>query len=456
MRQSCSKRLPLRSRLASRFRALATYDVFPDFSARVRRLFYNPFGVLILAALAALVCGLFLHPQGFVLCGGVLAVIGLGIAWPVVSLRGMHGTIAFANTRVYEGEPVQVGLTLGNRLPWSAWGLAVRGGFTRAAAANDLLPAATIASVPRRRTVRCAWSFVPTCRGVYPLAAPELTTGFPFGLWENRRLLNVETPLLVWPRTFPVGPVPLVSGYQQVEGNVSRNQVGSHGDVLGVRPYRRGDSPRRIHWGQSARQDRLIVCELQSNARPSIQLILDADPRVHSGDGSEGSREWAIRIVASLARGWLAAGAQVGAVWNGQAIPAASGPAQLQRLLDSLAQLPGFSCGEASGNVPVRPSAPDQRGPALAETLASPACRGFQDGWQVVVTTDTALVKVRSFPTDESQRWVILRAAGFGECATSAPPAPPMLPVRPWLWIESAERIPDLLRGGWKEAQHGS
>lgn len=75
-----SHRLGFRNRIAAWLRALATYDVFPEFSAKVRRLLYNPLGVLILAALTALLCGLFLHPQGFVLFGGVLAVVLLGTA----------------------------------------------------------------------------------------------------------------------------------------------------------------------------------------------------------------------------------------------------------------------------------------------------------------------------------------------------------------------------------------
>jgi uncharacterized protein (DUF58 family) len=424
------------NRIGVWLRALATYDLFPEFSARVRRLFYNPLGVLIGAALTALLCGLFLHAQGFVLFGGVLAVIVLGVAWPWLSLRGLHGSIAFERGRASEGERVEVCLTLRNRLPWSAWGLAVRDGFTRDAPANEAaLPAASIASARRRRTARCRWSVVLSCRGVYPLVPPRLTTGFPLGLWENHRRLSVEAPLIVWPRTFPVGPVPFVSSDQQVEGNVSRNKIGSNGDVLGVRPYRRGDSPRRIHWGQSARHDRLIVCELQANARPVIQLVLDADRRVHAGDGPDSSREWAIRIVASLAKGWLEAGAQVGAVWNGEVMPPASGRQQLHRLLDSLARLP------------------DAPGPSLDETLTSLACRGFSDGLQVIVTTDLSLAREgRASSQGDEQRWIVLRAAAFSHSLGQASTAL----GRPWLWIDSVERIPALLRGGWKEAQHGT
>jgi uncharacterized protein (DUF58 family) len=206
-----------------------------------------------------------------------------------------------------------------------------------------------------------------------------------------------------------------------------------------VRPYRRGDSPRRIHWAQSARHDRLIVCELQSNARPVIQLVLDADPRVHTGDGADSSREWAIRIVASLTKGWLEAGAQVGAAWIGEFVPPASGRQQLHRLLDGLARLP------------------DTPGPSLAETLRNPACRGFRDGVQVIVTTDSSLTGAGRVPApDDRQRWVVLRAAAFSN--SPDPLLSPLVALAqcPWLVIDCVASIPALLRGGWAEAKHGT
>jgi uncharacterized protein (DUF58 family) len=420
------------SRLRAWLLALATYDFSPRFSAKARRLVYHPLGVLLLAGGAALLCGLFLHAQGFVLCGGVLAVVALGVVWPWLSLRGIAGTVAFDRTRASEGEAVETRLTLRNRLPWPAWGLAVRGGF----GGDPSEPVAGVASAPRRRTALCRWNFVPPCRGVYPQTVPVLTTGFPFGLWDSRRVLVVETPLTVWPRTFPVGPIPPVGGDRQVEGNVSRSKVGTNGDVLGVRPYRRGDSPRRIHWGQSARHDRLVVCELQSNARPVIQIVLDTDPRVHAGTGPDSSREWAIRVAASFAKGWLEDGAQVGLAWGGHDLPPASGRAQMHAILDALAGLPAGT--------------PQP----LAEVLACPRCRGFRDGLQVIVTTDRAHAHGGCGACEaEDQRWVVLRAGAFAEpvdvAACGHCPAP-------WLLIDSAEAVPALLKGDWREARHGS
>ena len=252
----------------------------------------------------------------------------------------------------------------------------------------------------------------------------------------------MERSLIVWPRTFPVGPIPPVSGDHQVEGNVARSKVGTSGDVLGVRPYRRGDSPRRIHWGQSAKHDRLIVCELQANSRPIIQLVLDADPGIHAGSGPDSSREWAIRIVASFAKGWLEDSAQVGLAWGSVDIPPSSGQSQLNRILDALAGIPA-GC--------------DKR---LDEVLACPKCRGFREGLQVIVTTDRA----HGHPScgscvTEDQRFVVLKAAAFETMESRRESASIVQPSNfpnPWLSIDSIQTIPASLHGGWREAQHGA
>ncbi|MCS7044888.1 MAG: DUF58 domain-containing protein [Gemmataceae bacterium] len=415
-----------------------TYDVFPEFSAKVRRLVYSPLGVLLLAAAVALLCGLLLHPRVLALCGGLLTVIAAGFCWPWLTVRGIRGSTAFAGERIVEGETVGATVSVVNHLPWPAWGLALRGGYDDTAGDTTASRVVRLGPIAARLRTVHRWNFTPPRRGDYPLHVPVLATGFPFGVWEAKRRVTVDKRLLVWPRTYPVGPVPRSDGDEMVEGHVARNKVGSTGDVLGVRPYRRGDSPRRIHWPQSARHDRLIVCELQTTARPVVQIVLDANPAIHSGRGSDSSREWAIRIAASFAKGWLEAGAQVGIVFHGVTISPASGVAQMNRILDSLARLP------------------DDSSTPLSELLTAPACAGFRSGVQVVITTDRVEISVDRRHHDR-RRWVMLSSAGFGsgdDAAKGGEPEP--LASGLWLRIESAQRIPLLLRYGWSEAKHGS
>jgi uncharacterized protein (DUF58 family) len=415
-------------------KGLATVDVCPAFSKRVRVLLYNPLGVLICTALVALLCGFFLHWQCFVLFGSVLSVIALGSAWPYLTLRMIRGTISFERRRATEGERVRSWLTICNKMFWPAYGLVMHGGPRSHDDKSDERPLMGIASAPPRRTVRCGWFLTPQRRGLYPLSAPRLSSGFPFGLWQSNRDLTCEAPLLVWPRTYLVGPVPTVQGDQQLEGVVSRSKVGNSGDVLGVRPYRRGDSPRRIHWAQSARHDRLIVCELQANARPVVQLVLDADPRVHVGDEPDGSREWAIRILASLAKGWLTAGATLGVAWDGEVIAPSSGTRHMEALLDGLAKIP--ETAELK----------------LAEVLDSAPCRNFTDGLQVIVTTDRGACSAgKPSHGGNHQRWIILRSRGFCD-SLSFSSDEPSLPFRPWLLIDAPADVPVMLRSDWKES----
>jgi uncharacterized protein (DUF58 family) len=414
-------------RWAELFKSWANRDFFPEFSARVRRWAYHPLAILVLAAGVAILCGIFLHPRMFALAAGLLGVIVVGVCWPALTMRGISASWSFDRERSVEGESVGVTLTAVNHLPWPAVGLVVHD--------SGQEPAFRLGVLPARQEVAARWSFIPRRRGEYPLGLPEILTGFPFGLWQARKSALVERRLIVWPRTYPVGPPPSSEGDAMIEGNVARRKVGSTGEVLGVRPYRRGDSPRRIHWPQSARHDRLIVCEFESTSRPVVQLILDADRSIHArGPEGEGSLEWAIRVAASLARGWLEEGVQVGLAAPGVSIAAASGAGQIRRILDALARLP------------------DDSETGLNELLALPICRGIS-GLQIVITTD----RRRRTRREGQQRWVVLSARNFGE--TVAPSSgceegPPRSPC--WLSLDSPQRIPQALRFGWTEARHGS
>ena len=137
---------------------------------------------------------------------------------------------------------------------------------------------------------------------------------------------------------------------------------------------------------------------------------------------------------ARLARKW----GEVALAAAGIDVPPASGGAQIRRILDALAAIP------------------DTIAKPLAEVLACPHCRSFRDGLQLIVTTDRAHSAggCRVCAT-EDQRLVVLTAAAFADDAVAADVCRHDL-HQPWLRIDSPEEIPMLLRGGWREARHGS
>ena len=423
--------MPTPSRPASLLQKLLAVDVFPEFSVKVRRAVLSPLGFLCLAALLSLALGLLLHPRVFTLFGVIAGCAVVGVMVPRLTVVGLTGSLKFARARATEGESVAAEITVTNRLPWPAWGLTVSGREGQESGEDG----ARLSAVPGRRLSAHEWEFAPPCRGVYPVGIPTIGTAFPFGLWQARRDVSVERELIVWPKTYPVGPPPTFGGEEQPDGNVSRNKVGTSGDVLGVRPYRRGDSPRRIHWAQSAKHDRLIVCELQSNARPVIQIVLDVNPGVHAGAGGDGSLEWAVRVAASMAKGWLDDGAMVGLVHAGDEIAPTGGASHTARIMDSLARVTPASATN------------------LGDLLACPKCRSFREGVQVIVTTDAGMSPLAcGHCRDGHQRWVVLGRAGFAEDGAEAKDRP----GDAWLWLDSPRSVPGRLRSGWEEAVHGS
>jgi uncharacterized protein (DUF58 family) len=397
----------------------------------------KPLTVLALAAIASALCGLFLHPQGFVLSFGLAALIAVGGAWPWFGVLGLKGILSFEKTRSREGEPVKSLLVLHNRSPMGAWGLAVHAGLGEGIEAG-------LSNAAGWRKTEVEWDFVPGRRGAYPEGVPRIASGFPFGLTSSSRALAVSNTLLVWPRTFAVGPIPRVAGGLQMEGNSSRNRAGGSGDFLGVRPYRRGDSLRRVHWPQTARLDQMVVCELQSNAVPRVQVVLDAHPGWHVGAGPDSSREWAIRIAASFLEAWIGEGAEIELVVEGRAIPARGGSVASRRagMLDVLARIgPGGDMG-------------------LPELLEQPACRRFSGGLRVIVATDLAVSRLAPRPSRWTcERVVMLRSSAFGPDKTGSGTLESKVPdtflTRPWAWIDDPRRVPQQVRRAWKEVVLG-
>lgn len=124
----------------------------------------------------------------------------------------------------------------------------------------------------------------------------------PFGFARRSvRSAGADSLLRVTPRVWPLLDLPLGSGLGAA-GDATPQRIGQAGtdDVL-VREHRYGDDMRRVHWKMSAKRDELMVRLEEHPWDPSSTLIVDTRLSAHPDHGPQGSLEWAVSAITSLA-----------------------------------------------------------------------------------------------------------------------------------------------------------
>ena len=143
-------------------------------------------------------------------------------------------------------------------------------------------------------------------RGVHVGGNAALETGAPFGVLRVRRSGVIESPIVVYPRTYGVPS-------RQMWGPSGWHAPAVVGDVSSVRDYRPGDPLRHIHWRSVARRGQLVVREFdrERHADTAVVARLPGDPDVGDAIAS---------VACSLAIGALSGG-EVKLVGSGAASP---------------------------------------------------------------------------------------------------------------------------------------
>jgi uncharacterized protein (DUF58 family) len=316
-----------------------------DFCPGANRWLYwlkNPLVSLLLAAGISLLCGVFLKTEALFIFAILLLVAGVGVALPWVAMRGVDVHLTFDARRSRVGQPVMVRLRVRNRWPWPSWGLSVVRGFALRDS-NDTDEGVSLARVPGWSTVEYSWSFVPKIRGCYPLANPEIETGFPFGLYRASRKATVDGHVVVWPKTVMLAGLPDAVSTNQSDDQLADRRVGDFGDMLGTRAFRSGDSLRRVHWAQTARQQQMIICERQAPATTSVRVILDVDSASHPDvvpheRDPMNSLELAVQVAASVCESLHRQHCRLELSLNNQLFVSGESAQSFQRLMDSLSQ----------------------------------------------------------------------------------------------------------------------
>jgi uncharacterized protein (DUF58 family) len=180
------------------------------------------------------------------------------------SLAGLTVREATAQPAFAGGE-VNLALTLQSPLPLTDLTFTADGTRIESAStphANP--PAAAIATL----------LFPAARRGRWQVPVLRLATTAPYGLFRTWTWLALDIQTLVYPK--PAGDLPLPEWPGADSG--TRRMAGSLDELVALRPFREGDSPRQVAWKAYARGASLLVREYQGQAAARREFDFETLP----------------------------------------------------------------------------------------------------------------------------------------------------------------------------------
>ena len=207
--------------------------------------------------------------------GAAVAVLAMAYVkvWP--PLRAISRSLS--PQQIYVGSECHVHLEMANlsRLRTPVLRLADEITFSTKNSTSDFrspdLLAAPVSSGDR---LTVSYRLPTEARGRVITGPLTLTVTDPLSMSARHFQVGDRAEALVYPAVFPIGPPPRLPG--NTFDAVRRSPMAQSGDELyGLRPFQRGDDPRRIHWRSSAHHDELIVRQLEEFSHTHTTVLLD-------------------------------------------------------------------------------------------------------------------------------------------------------------------------------------
>ncbi|MCK6482947.1 MAG: DUF58 domain-containing protein [Phycisphaerae bacterium] len=271
---------------------------------------------------------------------GALAV-NFGAGW--WSLRRLTVQRVLSDS-VSAGAPHVIKYRLRNDRRFSGvYGLRLRDFVTSSATGRTYVVESFVPALPAGGDIVISTPVVWPQRGRLRFDPLIVETRFPFGFFLKRLTLSMRGETIV----FPALGVLRRAVWDASRGIETSGEGDGHatrpgGDEVfhGLRPYRPGDNPKRIHWRRSARTGQIYVREM---ARPRLrQLWCVLNTHLpQPNDVMQDRLETVISCVATVVCDVLERGGKIGLIVNGEPVlvsPPGSGRELRGRLLRELAQ----------------------------------------------------------------------------------------------------------------------
>jgi uncharacterized protein (DUF58 family) len=241
------------------------------------------------------------------------------------SLRGIE-LHAILPEDVYAGQSAPLGASIANRKRWWASYSITIDVLSPSAAPRFLYVPRLTAGEERVVT----WEDTLPRRGRHRLPGVRVTTRFPFALFLKAGQPALAAHVIVYPAVRTVSPDLLRQ--LGVAGDHAARRRGGGSDLYNLRGYRVGDDPRLIHWRSSAKNQTLVVRELEAETTEDTRLVL-----IGTGARDAITLEAGLSEAASLASHLIRLGTGVELVGPGFYVRLGRGKSQLKRMLTALA-----------------------------------------------------------------------------------------------------------------------
>lgn len=165
--------------------------------------------------------------------------------------------------------------------------------------------------IPRGAQARARSERVYPARGIYRVTGCLLSTRFPFGFIEHRRLIDRDAEVIVYPRPRPLDEYP---GIAPIElGRTESHIKGSGTDLYAIRSYQASDHHHHIDWKATAKTAQLMVREFTRDDEWRVLIGFDtaALREAVAGEGFPARFERAIGLAAGLSEYFIDQGAEV-------------------------------------------------------------------------------------------------------------------------------------------------
>jgi len=338
-----------RARGTSRLSRLLTTDFCP-WANRFVYWLKEPIGWFVLATAVSVIVGHYLNPIGWTLAASMMAIMAVGMLWPLVAVQMTTCRLHPEVEAIHEESPCRMVFSVQNHIPIPVWGLTIEGYLDAPGDRDDLtsdakgLPTVGLACLAPLCTAQYSVNVRPALRGHYPMTPPQVACSFPFGIWTARRRLKNTQPLTVWPKLYRIGSIcPLLGKSIADQGDGQRG--GRSGDFVGVRDFRRGDSAKHINWVASARTDTLIVTQRGGPQCREWEVWIDT-----AGNVSRGALTARVRTAASLLVHLHESWTPMRITLGDSPLRVSSGGQGRRQILDALAGIPADGCKLVSKN----------------------------------------------------------------------------------------------------------